>query len=306
MSAVPAIDRTELTLPGCALLDIAGPVGRLALHRPQVQSAIADAPVVLLVHSINAAACAAEMRPLMERLHPYCRVYALDLPGYGASDRPARVYDIPIFVEAIGAAVEALSALHGGAGVHVVALSLSCEFAARLARARPDRVLSLGLISPTGLDRRSDALRGLEGSTREVPGMLAVLGLPMFRDALFCALVSRSSMRYFLRRTWGAREIDEALLQACWVSAHQLNAVHAPLSFLSGKLFARDIRTVYEALHCPVWMAHGTRGDFKDYSGADWTRSRPQWQTELFEAGALPQFEHPDALARSYLGFLTR
>ena len=105
MSAVPAIDRTELTLPGCALLDFAGPVGRLALHRPQVQSAIADAPVVLLVHSINAAACAAEMRPLMERLLPYCHVYAMDLPGYGASDRPARVYDIPIFVEAIGTAV---------------------------------------------------------------------------------------------------------------------------------------------------------------------------------------------------------
>ena len=134
--------------------------------------------------------------------------------------------------------------------------------------------------------------------------MLAILALPLLRDALFAALVSRPSMRYFLRRTWGSRQIDDDLLQACWQSAHQPDAVHAPLSFLSGKLFARDIRAVYESLQCPVWMAHGTRGDFRDYSGAQWTRSRDHWQTEVFEAGALPHFEHPDRFARSYLRFL--
>lgn len=317
--------RNALAMPGSTLHWIEGPAGWLALHQPvnvahrqglEPRSSIdtgsdrgRDAsvrpkPVVLLVHSINAAACAAEMRPLFERLQGECRVYALDLPGYGASDRPARAYDTTLFVQAIEDAVESISLAHGGAGVHVVALSLACEFAARLARRRAQRILSLGLISPTGLDRRSDTLRGLEGASREVPGLLAVLSLPLLRDALFAAVVTRGSMRYFLSRTWGSRQIDEELLQACWLNAHQPNAVHAPLSFLSGRLFSRDIRTVYEALECPIWMAHGTRGDFRDFSGAAWTQLRANWQTHVFEAGALPHFEHPEAVVRSYLQFL--
>lgn len=321
----PTSARNALALPGSTLHWIEGPAGALALHQPVNEGARAglatgpsidpgsissqdssphQRPLVLLVHSINAAACAAEMQPLFERLQGECRVFALDLPGYGASDRPSRAYDMTLFVRAIEAAVEDISLAHEGAGVHVVALSLSCEFAARLARRRPERILSLGLISPTGLDRRSDSLRGLEGASREVPGLLAVLSLPLLRDALFAALVTRGSMRYFLRRTWGSSQIDEGLLQACWLSAHQPNAVHAPLSFLSGRLFSRDIRTVYEALQCPVWMAHGTRGDFRDYSGSAWTQLRPNWRTEVFEAGALPHFEHPEKLVRSYLQFL--
>jgi hypothetical protein len=43
----------------------------------------------------------------------------------------------------------------------------------------------------------------------------------------------------------------------------------------------------------PVWVPHGTRGDFKDFSGADWTASRRELAAAAFEAGALPHFEHP-------------
>jgi pimeloyl-ACP methyl ester carboxylesterase len=281
-------------------------VGRLMLYRPaRAGDALStEAPVVLLLHSINAAACAAEMRPIFERLAPWAHAVALDLPGYGASERSRRVFDIATFVEAIRAAVLHLSERHGGRGIHVLALSLSCEFAARVAVRSPDRVLSLGLISPTGLDRRSDTLRGLEGASREVPALLAVLSLPVLREWLFRALVSRSSMRYFLRRTWGSAAIDEDLLETCWQSAHRPDALHAPLSFLSGRLFARDIRTLYEALSCPVWLAHGVRGDFKDYSGADWTTERSHWQREIFDAGAMPHFEHPEAFMAAYRRFL--
>ena len=300
-----------LALPDSEALSLETRVGRLALHRARrgthgsrPEPMRPTPPPVLLVHSINAAACAAEMLPVFARIHTDAPVYALDLPGYGASERAERVYDIDTFVEAVRAATEHLDRVHEGQGVDLLALSLSCEFAARVAVRCPDRVRSLGLISPTGLDRRSDSLRGLEGASREVPGVLATLSLPGLRQALFALLVSRPSMRYFLQRTWGNKQIDEGLLEACWHSAHQPGAVHAPLSFLSGRLFARDIRTVYEALRCPVWLVHGTRGDFRDYSGADWTAQRPNWRRTVFEAGALPHFEHSEAFTSAYSGFL--
>ncbi len=44
---------------------------------------------VLLIHSINAAASAYEMRPIYERIVD-ARVFAPDLPGFGFSDRSAQ------------------------------------------------------------------------------------------------------------------------------------------------------------------------------------------------------------------------
>jgi pimeloyl-ACP methyl ester carboxylesterase len=296
-------DLESTLLPGSVTEAIPTAVGQVMLYQHDA-GVEAQAPVVLLLHSINAAACVAEMKPVFDRLSPGARVCAMDLPGYGASQRSGRVFDIATFVESVRAITALLCERHGGQAVHLLALSLSCEFAARVAVRCPEQVASLGMISPTGLDRRSDSLRGLEGASREVPGVLALLGLPGLRNGLFRALVSRSSMRYFLRRTWGSDAIDDALLEACWRSAHRPDAVHAPLAFLSGRLFARDIRTVYEALKCPVWLAHGTRGDFKDYSGAAWTAQRSHWERQVFQSGAMPHFEHPEAFIAAYRRFL--
>ncbi|MCA9961666.1 MAG: hypothetical protein KC443_21655, partial [Anaerolineales bacterium] len=47
---------------------------------------------LLLIHSVNAAASAYEMRPLFEHSRGTRPVYASDLPGYGFSDREARNY----------------------------------------------------------------------------------------------------------------------------------------------------------------------------------------------------------------------
>ena len=57
--------------------EISGTAGRLALYE-----AGSGSPV-LLIHSINAAASAYEVRPLFERLSATHRVFAIDLPGYG-------------------------------------------------------------------------------------------------------------------------------------------------------------------------------------------------------------------------------
>jgi pimeloyl-ACP methyl ester carboxylesterase len=44
-------------------------------------------PPLLLVHSINAAGSAYEVKPLYEHYARSRTVYALDLPGFGFSDR---------------------------------------------------------------------------------------------------------------------------------------------------------------------------------------------------------------------------
>jgi pimeloyl-ACP methyl ester carboxylesterase len=78
------------------------------------------------------------------------------------------------------------------------------------------------------------------------------------------------------------------------LTSHQPGAEHAPYAFLSGGLFSKDIRTVYERLEMPVWLPHATRGDFKNFSGADWARESAHWTVQPFDSGALPHFERPD------------
>ncbi len=60
-----------------------------------------NGPPLLLVHSINAAASAYEVRPIFERMVATNRVYAVDLPGFGFSDRSKREYTPRLYTDAI-------------------------------------------------------------------------------------------------------------------------------------------------------------------------------------------------------------
>jgi hypothetical protein len=47
----------------------------------------------------------------------------------------------------------------------------------------------------------------------------------------------------------------------------------------------------------PILLIHGVRGDFTDYTKADWTRDGPNWRSAVFDTGALPQVELPDLVS---------
>ncbi|MFD0938295.1 alpha/beta fold hydrolase, partial [Methylobacterium trifolii] len=77
-------------------------------------SAEVDGPPLLLVHSINAAANAYEVRPLYTHYRTRRPVYALDLPGFGFSERARRLYTPRTMVEAIHAVAGEVRRRHGG------------------------------------------------------------------------------------------------------------------------------------------------------------------------------------------------
>src|ERR1700753_2609351 len=81
---------------------------------------------LLLVHSINAAASSAEVRPIYERYCSRRSTYALDLPGFGLSERSDRPYTVRLMTDAIHAAVARIQRECGGQKVDVLGVSLSC------------------------------------------------------------------------------------------------------------------------------------------------------------------------------------
>lgn len=286
-------------VPGAERREIDERSGRLAYY------VAGQGRPVLLLHSINAAASAYEVRPIFEHLRHRFRVYAPDLPGFGHSDRSRRHYDRALYVAAIEDMRDEIRAHEGPARPHGLALSLTSEFLARAVLQAPESWRDLTFVNPTGFDRRSADLRET-GATREVPGFGAFLGLPGVGTSLFWLLTRKPVIRYFLRRTYGAPEVDEGMVDYDFLSAGQPGAAYAPFAFLSGRLFSKDVRELYEALSLPVYVPHGTRGDFEDFSGAGWTESRPGWTLEAFDSGAMPHFEVPQAFLPRLDAFLDR
>jgi pimeloyl-ACP methyl ester carboxylesterase len=205
--------------------------------------------------------------------------------------------------DAILAAAAEIAGRHGGAGLDAIALSLPCAYLARAALERPDLFASLGLISPTGFDARLSG-RGPKDANRGNPLARGLAAFPLWGRPLFDALVSGPSMRFFLEKTWGSRDIDEGLFAYDQLSAHQPGAEHAPFSFLSGYLFPDDTTRVYEALRLPVFMVHGARGDFVDYRYVGEVAGRPNWAILRLPTGAFPHFEDRAAVTGAYDAFL--
>lgn len=283
-------------------------VGRLAMYRGvsnaavEVKNVRGPAPL-LLVHSINASASAAEVAPLFDYYRRTRPVYALDLPGYGLSERSDRAYTPRLMTDALHAVAQRIRDENGGGAVDVLGVSLSCEYVVRLHSEAPNALRRIALVSPTGFSG-SKRRYGPPGSTRGLPWLYKVLANPQWSQALFNTLTRPGVIRYFLQRTWGSKKIDEALWGYDLLTTRQPGAKNAPLYFLSAHLFSNDINWLYEAADCPVWVSMATRGDFTDYRGRSTVEGRPNWQFHRVDGGALPYFEKPAAFTALLDAFL--
>jgi pimeloyl-ACP methyl ester carboxylesterase len=254
---------------------------------------------LVLVHSINAAGSAYEVKPLYDHYRHLRPVYALDLPGFALSERSDRRYTPRLMTDALHTLIAQVRREHGKVAVDAIALSLSAEFLARAASEAPDAFRSLGLVSPTGFNR-ARLREGPAGSTRGSAAVYAIIAAPALRHRVYGLLTRRGVIRYFLARTWGSPAIDEGLLDYDCVLVRLPGALHAPLFFLSGFLFSGDSGSLYRALSMPVWVAHGVRGDFTNYSGLRNFADRPNWTVVVLPTGALPHFEVPGEFMRRY------
>lgn len=248
---------------------------------------------LLLIHSINAAASAREMQPLFDQYRGTRPVYAIDLPGYGHSTRPDQRYTPDVFKRAI---LEVIAKEIGGDHpVDVIALSLSSEFAALAALENPAAIRSLTMISPTGFGSRT-----LSYSESRRKG----LSVPFWSQAFYDLLTSRSSLRYFLKKSF-IGSVPKELVDFAYDTSHQPGARFVPLYFLSGQLFTPQVRqTVYDALRIPVLVLYDLDG-YTSFENLDPflrnrmnqvatrignTRGMPHWERLANTAAALDYF----------------
>ena len=134
----------------------------------RVHARVADGgapPPLVLVHGI--AVSSRYMIPVARELAPTVGVYAVDLPGFGRSEKPPHAFDVSELAEALRAWLDAA----GLGRAAFLANSFGCQVVVELAARHPERASHLILVGPT-IDR----------AARTVPAQVARWAVSAFRD----------------------------------------------------------------------------------------------------------------------------
>lgn len=249
---------------------------------------------LLLIHSINAAPSAIEMKPLFEHYRAQRPVYALDLPGFGHSDRSKRRYSPELFAGVIAEFLEQVVKVPAD----VAAFSLGCEFAARATLQQPALVHSLTLLSPTGFN-----LRGLP-TGKAAERAYQFLSVPVVNDGLFSLLTTRASIKFFYNQAF-VNGIPPELIDYAHATTHQPGAKYAPLYFLSGQLFTPQAgETLYSKLTVPVLVLYDRDPNIDFHELPDFLGRHPNWLAQrIVPTRGMPQWERPAETAAAMTHF---
>ncbi|MDJ0741246.1 MAG: alpha/beta hydrolase [Gammaproteobacteria bacterium] len=241
----------------------------------------AEGRPLVLIHSVNAAPSTREMRPLFDHYAARRPVYAVDLPGFGCSERGDLPYSPALYAETINHFLTEVVAQPAD----VVAFSLSAEFAARAVLADGELFHSLGLISPTGFGARTPP------SGPATDRILRVLRLPLLGDGLYRLLTTRLSIRHFLGLAFTG-DAPAALVDYAYATSHRPGAKYAPFRFLSMKLFTpAAFDELYAALSLPVLVLYD-RDPNISFERLDELAERPNWRLQrIAPTRGLPHWE---------------
>ena len=241
-------------------------------------------PLVLL-HSINAAPSSMEMRPLFERYRGSRPVYALDLPGFGMSQRSIEAFDVPLFAESIA---EFCSTLAGDAP-DVIALSLAGEFVARAVLEHGLSIASLTLISPTGLGDRLPPGPDKQARVRSVLNFAGV------GRGLFSLLRTRLSIRYFFSMNFVGK-VPSPLIDYAVATTRENDAHRGPLTFLTMGFFTANASEVlFDKLDIPLLVLYD-RDPNVSFERLENLLKKPNCTSKrIHPTLGMPHWEQPDA-----------
>ncbi len=248
-------------------------------------------PLIVLVHGIYAGASSYEFRklfPLLARTH---RVVALDLLGCGLSQKPNIEYSAELFTELI---VDALGAF-GNEPVTLLGSSLGGAFCIRAAARANDRVRHLVAVCPTGLSGVLD-----EPATGPQRAVASTFRSPLVGEALWNALASRPSLRWFLEHQSYAdpSSVTPEIVDHYYAVTHQPGARYVAAHFVGGLLncdVARDLPFV----EAPTLICWGEKAPWiskLSYAGEFLKLGQDSTLATFPDSGLLPHEEEPEAM----------
>lgn len=257
-----------------------------------------DAPPLVFVHGIGAGSRSFMWRRNFEPLARDARVYAVDLLGFGYSDKPAHApYSAELYAELL---TDFLREVVGRPAL-VVASSLSAAYAVHVADESPELINSLVLISPTGANNLHSR-PGMRGAA-----FYGLLNSPVLGTSFYNAVASERSIGDYARDQlfYDTRLASPRLVAHYYSVSHLPGAQYAITAFLSGFLNT-DIREAFARLAQHTTLVWGRQDEANTIvQAALLLRLNPRARLEIFDrCRMMPQEEHAErfnALLRAVL-----
>jgi pimeloyl-ACP methyl ester carboxylesterase len=263
-------------------------------------------PSLVLVHGLGSSA-AVEFYYNLEPLAARHRVLAIDLPGFGRSDKPALDYTIDLFVKA----VSDLMASEGVERAAVIGVSMGGRVALGLALESPGLVERLVLVDALGVGAPRRVLSYRLLLTKGL-GELTLRGTARALRQMNPGTIRRF-WGWYLRRPgrldtiWSDERIAShgTLLSTPAYRAAYLSALRslAGISRLRGGIVVADRLS---ELRMPTLLIWGRHDHLFPASHAESAKGKlPNGRVEIFDdSGHTPQMEEPERFNRLVLDFL--
>jgi 4,5:9,10-diseco-3-hydroxy-5,9,17-trioxoandrosta-1(10),2-diene-4-oate hydrolase len=263
-------------------------------------------PPLVLVHGLGSSA-AVEFYYNLEPLAAHHRVFAIDLPGFGRSDKPVLEYTIDLFVRA----VSDLMAYEGIERGAVMGVSMGGRVALGLALDSPQKVERLVLVDALGVGAPRRVLAYSILLTRGL-GELTLRGTARALRQMNPAVIRRFWGWYLKRPNrvasiWSDERIANhgTLLATPEYRAAYLSALRS----IAGMRQLRNGVVVEDRLpelRMPTLLIWGGHDHIFPASHAQAAKDRiPNGRLEIFDdSGHTPQMEEPDRFNRLVLDFL--
>ena len=187
-----------------------------------------EARPLLLIHGFGPGVSSYEWHKNFETLSEQFRVYAIDLLGYGMSDRPVIDYTAETYVDLIGDFIREVI----DKPTVVVAHGLVCAYVIAGAYRRPQLFERLMLVTPPATMLQETA-PGPVNAVKKI-----VLRTPIIGRFIYNLLTTRSAIRAFYRRRGyhNAGLISDQLVEKAHCDAHQSHSQSPAVSLFSNSL----------------------------------------------------------------------
>jgi pimeloyl-ACP methyl ester carboxylesterase len=294
-SCVPVVDGVgpDPVIPGARVASAA--FGDLATG----YEVLGSGPPVVMIHGIGGGSSLFQYRRNAPQVADAgYRVYALDLLGFGRSSRPERRTTGDDLVTQVTSFLEDVV----GQPAVLVANGLSAAHAIRIAAERPDLVVGLALIAPTGyrsLNRPQDASR---------ERTFEVFANPVVSELFTGLLVDEGAQRFFLLDAYASEDsLTDEVLTSYDRNLRSEGARWIVFSFVSGSL-DQDVSELWPATHQPALLVWGDAPGFSSYADAEeFVLARPDARLVLLrDAALLPNEERSEAFNEVLIDFLER
>lgn len=203
------------------------------LHARYVDVSAGNKNAILLIHGLGGSI--ESWANNIDELSKELRVIALDLPGFGYSDKPRMNYTIRFYRDFVASFIEAI----GAAPLTIAGSSLGGQIAAELATSRPALVSKLVLTSPAGALPRS--FKGTPALWRYVK-VLEAKSVQQVKKALFAV---------------DSKPVDDAYAKIVYEKLAMPGAKEAFLSALKGSAQAPRLTGRLDKIKAPVLVIWG-------------------------------------------------